>query len=53
MILHTNQTVIPARPTVVESSTQAKKSWLDTVQSAFQKGPLTVTELDTLCKYTC
>ncbi|ORZ00238.1 hypothetical protein BCR43DRAFT_133960 [Syncephalastrum racemosum] len=52
VMLHDNQIRIPPHPTAVaaETAQKTKKSWLDTVQTAFQKGPVTVPELNTLCK---
>lgn len=52
VMLHDNQIRVPPHPTTVaaEAAQKTKKSWLDTVQTAFQKGPVTVPELNTLCK---
>lgn len=42
---------IPPHPTATMTTTQKpKKSWLESVQGAFQKGPFTVAELDELSK---
>lgn len=41
---------IPPHPTAVITTQKPKKSWLESVQGAFQKGPFTVAELDTLSK---
>ncbi|KAI9278296.1 hypothetical protein BDA99DRAFT_428845 [Phascolomyces articulosus] len=46
VVLHNPSIRMPPHPVQETAAQKPKKSWLDTVQSAFQKGPLTVTEFD-------
>lgn len=52
MILHNPERVLPPHPSLANSSGQqrTKKTWLGAVQEAFQKGPVTISELDTICR---
>lgn len=53
MILHNPEKILPPHPSLTNSNWQqrSKKTWLDAVQGAFQKGPVNVSELDTICMY--
>ncbi|KAI7847375.1 hypothetical protein BDC45DRAFT_491747 [Circinella umbellata] len=48
VMLHNPSIRLPPHPIQASVAQKSKKSWLDTVQGAFQKGPLTVAEFDTI-----
>ncbi|KAI8147140.1 hypothetical protein BJV82DRAFT_508679 [Fennellomyces sp. T-0311] len=50
VVLYNPSLKLPHHPVQAATTQKPKKSWLDTVQGAFQKGPVTVTELDTISK---